>query len=48
MDFRKAPKVGYTDKTVQLSDIVYDFIRLPGYCWMIIDTPEMQRLKDIH
>jgi HD superfamily phosphohydrolase len=31
-----------------MSDIVYDFIRLPGYCWFFIDTPELQRLKNIH
>jgi HD superfamily phosphohydrolase len=47
MDVRRPHQVT-PDKIIQLSDIVYDFIRLPGYCWFFIDTPEMQRLKNIH
>jgi hypothetical protein len=47
MDVRRPQHVS-SEKVIQMSDIVYDFIRLPGYCWFFIDTPEMQRLKNIH
>ena len=40
MDVRK-PHEHSLSKVIQLSDIVYDLIRLPGYCWFFIDTPEM-------
>jgi len=35
-------------KQVHLSDIVYGQITLPAYCWPVIDSPAMQRLKGIH
>ena len=31
-----------------IKDVIYGFIELPAYCWLWIDTREMQRLKTIY